>query len=109
MDTKYMEPEVMEKAKMQCVSAMNFADGWDQWKAKFKDAIKEGRRFGLSDDTIKSVSTKIGDYLATTLCAKSKEEELMKNLWLAATPEERKVLAGVVFKMIDTGMPYPAR
>ncbi len=101
MDTKYMEPATTERAKLSCVSAMNFAEGWDQWKAKFKDAIKEGRRFGLSDDTIKTVSIKIGDYLATTLCPNSKEEALMRDLWTAATPDERKVLAGVVFKMID--------
>lgn len=101
METKYMEPAAMERAKMSCVSAMNFADGWEQWRAKFKDAIKDGRRFGLSDDTIKSVSVKIADYLAGALCPNSKEEALMRDLWTSATAEERKVLAGVVFKMID--------
>jgi hypothetical protein len=101
METKYMEATAMERAKMSCVSAMNFADGWDQWKDKFKDALKDGRRFGLSDETIKSVLVKIADYLASSLCPHSKEEALMRDLWTAASPEERKVLASVVFKMID--------
>ena len=92
----------MEKGKMECIMAMDYAQGWDQWKTKFKDAVKTGRKFGLSDETIKSMSTKIGDYLATRLCAKTKEEELMKEMWTVATPEERKVLSGVVFKMIDS-------
>jgi hypothetical protein len=39
--------------------------------------------------------------LATKLCAKTKEEELIKEMRTVASPEERKVLAPVVFKMID--------
>jgi hypothetical protein len=50
---------------MECVMAMDYAQGWDQWKGKFKDAVKIGRKFGLSDETIKTMSTKIGDYLET--------------------------------------------
>jgi hypothetical protein len=92
---------MMETGKMECVMAMDYADGWDQWKAKFKDALKQGRKFGLSDETIKTMSVKIGDFLATKLCAHTKEEALMHDLWATANTDERKVLAGLVFKMID--------
>ena len=91
----------MEKGKMECVMAMDYAQGWDQWREKFKDALKQGRNFGLSEDTIKTMSIKIGDFLANKICPHTKEEELIRDMWTVANADERKVLASVVFKMID--------
>jgi len=43
---------------------------------------------------------KIGDFLATKVCPQTKEEELLKQMWDVATPEERKVIATLMFKMV---------
>ena len=91
----------MNEDKMSCVLATDFALGWDAWREKFKDAMKNGRKFGLSDETIKSMSIKIGDFMATKICPKTKEEELMRELWTTATTEERKALASIIFRMVD--------
>lgn len=91
----------MSDEKLSCVLATNFALGWDAWREKFKEAMQTGRKFGMSDDKIKEMSIKIGDFLATKLCPKTKEEELLRDMWTTATEDERKVLATVVFRMID--------
>lgn len=91
----------MADEKLSCVLATNFALGWDAWKEKFKDAMETGRKFGMSDEKIKKMSIKISDFLSTKICPKTKEEELMRDLWAAANEEERKVLATVIFRMVD--------
>jgi hypothetical protein len=34
------------------------------------------------------------------VCPQTKEEELLKEMWDIATPEERKTLATLMFKMV---------
>jgi len=52
-------------------------------------AIYQGRDFRLSDDMIQSLSVKVGDFLANGVCPATKEE-LVKEFWGVATPEERE-------------------
>ena len=86
--------------RFKCVSAMDFMKDWNQWKSTLKEAIDQGRKFGLSDDTIKSLSASVGDFLATRVCPATTEEELLRDMWEVATPEERRTLATLIFKMV---------
>ena len=52
-------------------------------------AIYQGRDFRLSDDMIQSLSIKVGDFLTNGACPATKEE-LVKEFWGVATPEERE-------------------
>lgn len=89
------------REKEKCIEAMDFMKDWDQWKSTLNEAINQGRKLGLSDDTIKSLSASVGDFLATRVCPATKEEELLRDMWEVASPDERKILATLIFKMVD--------
>jgi hypothetical protein len=86
--------------RFKCLSALDYVKDWDTWRKTLKEGIAEARKFGVSDETIKSMAVKIGDFLATKVCPQTKEEELLKQMWDVATPEERKVIATLMFKMV---------
>ena len=89
----------MEKEK--CLQAMDFLKDWKTWRESLNEAISAARGFGVSDETIKRTTVKVGDFLSEKVCPATKEEELLKEMWDAATPEERKTLAGLIFKMVE--------
>jgi hypothetical protein len=84
-----------------CLSGGDFIKDWDQWKKTVGEAIKMARKVGMPDKLIEVASVKVGDYLTKKLCAESKEEALIKELWDAATPDERKTLGKLLFKIMD--------
>jgi hypothetical protein len=55
----------------------------------------------MPDQLITVASTKVGDYLSTRLCPATPEEALIKELWDAAEPNDRKVLGKLLFKIMD--------
>lgn len=89
----------MERDK--CLQAMDFLKDWKTWRESLGEAISAARKFGVSDDTIKKMSTKVGDFLSEKVCPATKEEELLKEMWDAASPDERKTIAGLIFKMVE--------
>jgi len=86
--------------RFKCLSALDYVKDWDTWRKTLKEGIAEARKFGVSDETIKSMAVKMGDFLANKVCPQTKEEELLKQMWDVATPEERKVIATLMFKMV---------
>ncbi len=89
----------MERDK--CLQAMDFLKDWKTWRESLGEAISAARKFGVSDDTIKKMSVKVGDFLSEKVCPATKEEELLKEMWDAASPDERKIIAGLIFKMVE--------
>jgi hypothetical protein len=89
----------MEREK--CLQAMDFLKDWKTWRGSLNEAIGAARKFGVSDETIKDLSVKVGDFLAEKVCPATKEEELLKEMWDLATAEERKTLASLIFKMVE--------
>jgi sulfur relay (sulfurtransferase) DsrC/TusE family protein len=94
-----MDMQAQEKQK--CIEAMDFMKDWYQWRATLKEAIEQGRKMGLSDETIQSLSANVGDFLASKVCPATKEEELLREMWDIATPDERRTLASLIFRMVD--------
>ena len=86
--------------KKECVAGMDFMKDWKTWRASLHDAIQEGRKYGMTDDEIKGWAVEVGDYLSKNVCAGTAEEALLKELWDAALPEERKTLAALIFKIV---------
>jgi sulfur relay (sulfurtransferase) DsrC/TusE family protein len=85
----------------ECLQGMDFMKDWKTWRETLNDGIQQARKFGVSDETIKKMSVKVGDFLATKVCPATKEEELLKEMWNIATPEERKTIAGLMFKIVE--------
>ena len=87
--------------KMKCLDTMDFVKDWDTWRKTLHEAIQDARKLGVPDSIIKDVSVKVGDFLADKVCPATKEEALLKEMWDIASPEERKVLATLIFKMFE--------
>jgi len=85
---------------LKCLQALDFVKDWGAWRGSLKEAIGSARKFGVSDETIKAMAVKMGDFLAEKVCPATKEEELLKELWNVASPEERKTLATLMFKLV---------
>jgi hypothetical protein len=86
--------------RMKCIAAMDFIKDWSTWRDTLHEGIQSARKLGVSDEKIQALATKVGDFLAEKVCPATKEEELLKELWDVGTPDERKVLATLIFKMV---------
>lgn len=86
--------------KITCLSGGDFLKDWNQWRQTVYEAIQTARKLGMPDQLITVASTKVGDFLSTRLCAATPEETLIKELWDAAEPNERKVLGKLLFKVM---------
>jgi len=86
---------------MKCVAAMDFIKDWKTWRETLKEGIQQARKLGVSDAVIQSMAAKVGDFLSQKVCPATKEEELLKQLWDVGTPDERKVLATLIFKLVQ--------
>ncbi len=90
-----------EKQKDYCMSVMNYTQNWSSWKGTLKEAIMVGKGMGLTDEEIKEIATRFTDFLSDRVCAETSEEELLKGMWDAAGPDERKVMVSIFFKMLQ--------
>jgi hypothetical protein len=95
-----MMREQQEQKVMKCINALDFTKDWTTWRETLKDGISTARGIGIPDEEIKDMAVRLGDFLAEKVCPATKEEELIKDMWTAADPEERKVLANVIFKTL---------
>ncbi len=86
--------------RLKCLDAMDFVKDWATWRATLKDAIAQGKKMGMSDETIHGLAVKVGDYLTAKVCPGNPEEVLLKELWEAGTVDERKALAAMIFKAV---------
>lgn len=86
--------------RLKCLDAMNFIQDWTTWRGTLKDAIAQGKKAGLSDETIQQLAVKVGDFLSAKVCPGNPEEELLKELWEAGTADERKAMAAMIFKAV---------
>jgi hypothetical protein len=87
--------------KQECILGMDFMLDWRTWRQTLKDAIAQGRKYGLADEEIQKWALQAGDYLAANICAGTAEEKLLKELWDIAGPVERQTLATLIFRLVD--------
>lgn len=84
----------------KCINALDFTKDWTTWRQTLQDSIATARGIGIPDEDIKDMAVRLGDFLAEKVCPATPEEELIKEIWTVAEPEERKVLANIIFRML---------
>ncbi len=84
----------------KCVEGMDFMKDWQTWRTTVKEAISQARKLGLSEDKIHALAVRFASFLADRVCPATPEEELLKEMWNTSSPDERKVLARILFKMM---------
>lgn len=74
---------------------------WHDWKETLGTAVNLGETVGMSNNTITNIAEKVGTYLSNNVDPRNDEERLLKQMWDAASEEERKTLANVIVKIAD--------
>jgi nuclear transport factor 2 (NTF2) superfamily protein len=74
---------------------------YDKWKQFLGERVQNARQAGMNDTTIQKLATEIGDFLAQKVDPKNDEERVLQELWAVSDENERKVLAGVMMKLVD--------
>jgi hypothetical protein len=90
-----------EQQVTKCINSLDFTQDWEDWRTTLKEGIAAARGMGIPDDEIKDMAVRLGDFLAEKVCPATKEEELIKDMWSVAEPEERRVLANVIFRTLS--------
>lgn len=80
---------------------MSILDNFDSWKGFLANRLEQVKAKGMSHDTITNVAHQVGDYLATNVEAKNKEEAVLKELWNAASKEEQQAIASSMVKLVQ--------
>lgn len=86
---------------MKSLRGFDWVKDWSTWRANVKERIAVAHKFGVPDETVKAIATKVGDLLAEKSCPATQEEELLKEMWNVATPNERKTITTLIFKMVQ--------
>jgi hypothetical protein len=87
--------------KLQCISMMEYVGDWEKWRGNLRRAVSVGKAVGMSEQEMEGLATQIGDFLAEKVCPATPEEQLLKEMWNVAEPDERKVIAGLMVKMSE--------
>jgi hypothetical protein len=75
---------------------------WTNWKDTLSKAVNLGESFGMSENTIENIATKIGNVLAARVDPENREQRLLQELWKVGDDSDRKVLAKLIVKMVET-------
>ncbi len=87
--------------KLQCINMMDYVGDWAEWRKNLRRAVSVGQKVGMSEDEIEALAAQIGDFLAEKVCPATPEEELLKEMWSVADPEERRTIAALMVKMSE--------
>jgi hypothetical protein len=100
-DKRLIPEQIMRRNTIEqtaiCLSELGFFNGWGQWKNTVNQANKMTQKMGMSEVAF----VRVRAFFAEKLCAKSIEEILLKDLWMVATPQERKTLGELLFRVMD--------
>ncbi|MDD4238899.1 MAG: DUF3243 domain-containing protein [Desulfotomaculaceae bacterium] len=74
---------------------------WDTWKKTLGQAVGFAEELGISKQKISSLAQQAGDLLAQDVTPANPEQQAIKELWDVAEPEERKVLATLMTRLVS--------
>ncbi|HLS20354.1 MAG TPA: DUF3243 domain-containing protein [Bacillota bacterium] len=79
---------------------MSILDNFNTWKEFLANRLQDAEKQGINEQTIQTLAHEVGDYLAENVSAKNPEEEVLKELWNAASEEEQQAIANSMIKLI---------
>lgn len=75
---------------------------WDKWKTTLSKAVNVGEAVGLSEKAIDNMAYKIGNTLSASVDPENREQRVLQELWKVGDDSDRKTLAKLVVKMVET-------
>ena len=80
---------------------MSILDNFDSWKGFLANRLQQAKEHGMDHDTITNIAHVVGDYLASNVEAKNKEEAVLQQLWNVASEEEQQAIASSMVKLVE--------
>lgn len=75
---------------------------FEKWKQFLDERVDQARSAGMSDETIAKLAVQIGEFLADKVDPENDQERVLKQLWDAADDAERKTLAKLMIKLVES-------
>ena len=88
------------KTITNCLSLGDLVVDWDHWISIVDQATKTDEKIRFASKTMEIDSAIVNKFL-TERFVEEQEESLVKDLWNAASPDERKIIGKLLFKVID--------
>ncbi|SDY48775.1 DUF3243 domain-containing protein [Thermoactinomyces sp. DSM 45892] len=82
---------------------MSVLDDFQEWKGFLSERVGQARSLGMDDNSIQDIAYELGDYLAKDVQPQNEQELLLRDLWKVAGPEEQKMMAELMVKMVSDG------
>ncbi len=81
---------------------MSVLDNFRDWKQFLGERVDQAMQSGMQSDTIQNMAYQVGDYLAQQVDPKNDQERLLKQLWDAGDEEQKRALAGMMVKLVQS-------
>lgn len=79
---------------------MSVLDNFSTWKEFLANRVDEATDRGMSSKAMTNVAQHVGDYLSQHVTPENKEEQVLKELWNAASEEEQRAIASTMIKLV---------
>ncbi len=79
----------------------NVLENFDNWKQFLKSRVEQGKKIGLSDETISNLAYEIGSFLEERVDPKNEEQRILKELWDIGDETERQTIAKLMVKLTE--------
>jgi len=79
----------------------NVLENFDNWKQFLKSRVEQGKKIGLTDETITNLAYEIGSFLEERVDPKNEEQRVLKELWDVGDETERKTIASLMVKLTE--------
>ncbi|MGO4106780.1 DUF3243 domain-containing protein [Paenibacillus sp. YAF4_2] len=80
----------------------NVLSNFDNWKEFLSDRVAQAKNNGMTEETIKNLAYEIGSFLDEKVDPKNEQQRVLKQLWDAGDENERKTVAGLMVKLVET-------
>ncbi|ASK63464.1 hypothetical protein CFK37_15525 [Virgibacillus phasianinus] len=80
---------------------MSVLDNFDTWKEFLSNRLQQAQSEGMSQQSVNNVAVEVGDYLSKSVDAKNNEEAVLRELWNAASKDEKHALASTMVKLVQ--------
>jgi hypothetical protein len=81
---------------------MSVLENFRDWKQFLGERVEQAKQAGMESDTIQNVAYQIGGYLAEQVDPKNDQERLLKQLWDAGDEEQKRALASLMVKLVQS-------
>ena len=86
---------------MKSLRGFDWVNDWPTWRHNVKERIAVAHKFGVPDETVRAIATRVGDLLVRKVSPTTQEEKLLKGMRTVATPDERKTITTLILKMVQ--------